>query len=102
MAKYNKLVRDRIPEILDAKGVEYSLRIASEEELEERLLEKLLEEVQEFFEHPNVEELGDILEVIKALEKLPQYADLEAVRLLKREERGGFEKRIILQGDKSK
>ena len=63
--KYNKLVRDKIPEILG-----------------------------------DPEELADVLEVVEALKKLPDYENVEELRKKKFEERGGFEKRIILKGDK--
>lgn len=99
MAHYNKLVRDRIPEILDAKGIPYDLRIAEDAEYKTELIKKLVEEAAEFSEVSSVEELSDVLEVISALQTLPEYADVESVRALKREERGGFDKKIILRGE---
>ncbi len=100
MESYNKLVRDRIPEILDEKGISYEKRIASSEEYKIELIKKLNEEIQEFSEAGDSEELADILEVIEALKKLPDYRDVEAIRQKKREERGGFDGRIILKGEK--
>ncbi len=100
MAKYEKLVRDRIPEILDGKGVPYEKRTASENEYKQELVKKLLEESQEFAEATSVEELADVLEVVRALQLLPEYVDAELVRKAKREERGGFDARIILKGEK--
>jgi len=100
MESYNKLVRDRIPEILDSKGVPYEERTASPEEYKAELIKKLLEEIAEFAEESSPEELADILEVIEALKQLPEYTDVETVRLKKRTERGGFDKRIILKGEK--
>lgn len=100
MEKYTKLVRDKIPEILDEKGVPYEKKFASGEELKNFLVLKLEEEMAEFKEAKNVEELADILEVIKALKDLPEFSDVESVREKKREERGGFEKGIILTGEK--
>lgn len=100
MAPYNKLVRDRIPEILDAKGILYEKRVASDEEYEAELIKKLVEEAHEFAEAGSVEELADVLEVVEALRALPEYADVERVRLVKKAERGGFQKRIILKGEK--
>lgn len=97
---YNKLVRDKIPEYLDSKGILYEKRIAGEEEYKEELIKKLGEEVQEFLEAKNEEELADILEVIEALKKLSEFASVEEVRQKKLEEKGGFEKRIILKGEK--
>lgn len=97
---YNKLVRDKIPEYLDSKGILYEKCIAGEEEYKEELIKKFGEEVQEFLEAKNEEELADILEVIEALKKLSEFASVEEVRQKKLEEKGGFEKRIILKGEK--
>ncbi len=100
MKSYNKLVRDKIPEILQRKGVSYEKRIASPEEYKEELVKKLVEEVGEFTEAGDPEELADVLEVIEALRKLPEYGKIEDLRLQKREERGGFDEKIILKGEK--
>lgn len=100
MNTYNKLVRDKIPEILDQKGVSYEKRIASQEEYKEELIKKLREELEEFEQAQDIEELADIVEVIRALEKLPEYRHVEEVRKKKAEERGAFEKRIILKGER--
>ena len=97
---YNKLVRDRIPEILDAKNVPYEKRIATPEEYKAELIKKLGEEIKEFIEAGDAEELADVLEVIEALKKLPDYQETEELRKKKREERGGFDERIILKGEK--
>lgn len=98
--KYNKLVRDRIPEILDKKGVPYEKRVANDFEYKEELIKKLEEEIVEFKEAGSVEELADILEVVDALKKLPEYANVLDVQKTKREEKGGFEKRLIVSGEK--
>ncbi len=98
--EYNKLVRDKIPEILDKKNLFYEKKIASNEEYKKELVKKLLEEANEFFETPTGEELGDVIEVIMALKKLPEYLNVEEIRKKKRNARGGFEQRIILKGEK--
>ncbi|PIR98114.1 MAG: phosphoribosyl-ATP pyrophosphohydrolase [Candidatus Colwellbacteria bacterium CG10_big_fil_rev_8_21_14_0_10_42_22] len=98
--KYNKLVRDKIPEILDAKGMPYERRIATDEEYRIELLKKFKEESDEFLEVETPEELADVLEVIEALKQLPDYVEVEEVRIKKRRERGGFDQRIILRGEK--
>lgn len=100
MTAYEKLVRDGIPALLDEKGVSYEKRIADDVEYKTELVKKLVEEAGEFAEVTSVEELGDVLEVIAALQKLPEYADVEAVRREKREERGGFDGKVILKGEK--
>jgi predicted house-cleaning noncanonical NTP pyrophosphatase (MazG superfamily) len=98
--KYNKLVRDRIPEILDKKGVPYEKRLASDDEYKTELIKKLEEEIVEFKEEGSIEELADIMEVVDALKKLPDYANVLDVQKQKRDERGGFDERIILKGEK--
>lgn len=100
MSKYNKLVRDRIPEMLDGKNIPYEKRIAGPEEYKIELIKKLVEEAREFEVDGRVEELADVLEVIEALKKLPEYTAVEEVKQKKKEERGGFEERIILKGEK--
>ena len=101
MEQYNKLVRDKIPEILDAKGVRYEKWVAEEDEYRQELIRKLEEETDEFAQNPTIEELADVMEVVAALQALPEYAHAEEVRKHKRAERGGFEKRIILKGEKA-
>ncbi len=100
MESYNKLVRDRIPEILDEKGVSYEKRIASPEEYRAELIKKLAEEIQEFSTAGDPEELADVIEVVESLKQLPEYYEVEAIRQKKREERGGFDEKFILKGQK--
>ena len=100
MAKYNKLVRDKIPEMLDKKGISYEKRVASKGEYKVELIKKLNEEVMEFTEEESVEELADVMEVLEALRQFPEYNDAEKIRIKKFKERGGFNKRIILKGEK--
>lgn len=100
MESYNKLVRDKIPEILAGKGISYEKRIASDEEYKEELVKKLGEETEEFLKAGDPEELADVIEIIEALKKLPDYENVEELRIKKLEERGGFEQKIILKGEK--
>lgn len=102
MEKYNKLVRDRIPEMIKEAGKTPITRILSEEEMEEFLIQKLEEEVQEFKDGRDYEELADILEVLDALVKLrgEDLYSLERVKTDKKAERGGFEEGILLEGVK--
>lgn len=102
MAYYEKLVRDNIPEILDAKGVPYEKRIATDDEYHQELIKKLVEEAQEFAEAGTVEEFADVLEVVKTLRTLTPYKEVEEIREKKVTERGGFNERIILSGDDGK
>jgi predicted house-cleaning noncanonical NTP pyrophosphatase (MazG superfamily) len=100
MGKYNKLVRDKITDFLDGKGITYEKRIATEEEYKIELIKKLEEEAKEFSEEGSPEELADVIEVVEALKKLSDYHNVEEIRIKKLEERGGFDKKIILKGEK--
>ena len=95
---YNKLVRDRIPEIIECSGKKAAIRAAGEAEYKQLLRQKLLEEVNEYMENGSSEELADILEVITALAGTHSlsFADLVRMAEEKRKERGGFEERIVL------
>jgi predicted house-cleaning noncanonical NTP pyrophosphatase (MazG superfamily) len=99
MKKYNKLVRDRIPEILAKQGQNPVTRILDNNEYVEGLMDKLCEEVDEFDEDRNVEEMADILEVLMALASALGISqqDLRKVREKKALTRGGFKKRILLE-----
>ena len=101
MTYYDKLVRDGIPTVLKAAGVPYETRTAEPRERYFLLLQKLKEEVAELvdagFNEEILQESADILEVLDAIAKL--LGDPNGARdrqLAKREERGGFEKWIVL------
>ncbi len=99
--RYNKLVRDRIPEIVRKAGKTPYTRIASDAELRALLESKLQEETDELLSSPptkRAEELADILEVVHALARLEGLTleALEALRARKAAERGGFEEKLVL------
>jgi predicted house-cleaning noncanonical NTP pyrophosphatase (MazG superfamily) len=96
---YNKLVRSKILEILDAKGITHKSHIADKAEYGEKLYEKLVEESGELAKDRNKEELADLLEVIEAVKKMNSWdtQEIEEIRLKKRSERGDFESPIILE-----
>lgn len=95
-----KLVRDYIPEIIEADG-KWCLtrRVHGSDEHMVMLKEKIYEEAQEFIENPCYEEAADMLEVIKAMCHLNDlnFELLETFAQKKKEERGGFFNGIILQ-----
>lgn len=95
---YNKLVRDHIPDIIKANGVECKIEILSDKEYLKMLDAKLDEELAEYHNDQNIEELADLLEVIYAVAIAHGHSldELEAVRAKKFVERGGFVKKILL------
>lgn len=99
MKTYNKLVRDKIPEIVRDDGKDCDVEIASKDKHYKLLKEKLIEETEEFLEDENLEELADILEVLFSLSESLGYReeDLLKKREDKKHERGGFKKGIILK-----
>ncbi|PIR38222.1 MAG: hypothetical protein COV34_01245 [Candidatus Zambryskibacteria bacterium CG10_big_fil_rev_8_21_14_0_10_42_12] len=96
--KYYKLVRDKIPAIIQDKGQTCTFHVAEEEEYEVKLKEKLREEIEEFLAKLHEEELADVMEVIEALMKFKgiDRDRLERIKQQKRDERGGFDARCIL------
>ena len=97
--KHNKLVRDRIPEIIEASGRTCVREILSDEDYLRMLDAKLDEELAEYHKDQNIEELADLMEVILAAVIARGYTleQLERVRAEKAAERGGFEKKILLK-----
>lgn len=97
--KYDKLVRDRIPEIIKNDGKKAVTRILNDEQFKVYLEKKLDEEVKEFHESKSLEELADILEVIYTLGSAYGYSasSLFAARVNKSNMRGGFYDKILLE-----
>ena len=100
MTKYEKLVRDRIPDMIRAQGETPLTRVLNTEEYLRCLEGKLDEEVAEYHRDKNPEELADILEVILALAAANGWSreELEQIYRRKHDARGGFEERIYLIG----
>ena len=97
MKVYNKLVRDKIPQIIEANGQKAQLKILEDDAYLASLEEKLNEEVGEYHRDKNLEELADILEVVYALaDEIGSREELMAIFDKKHQARGGFEKRYYL------
>lgn len=102
MPIYNKLVRDKIPQVIEKTNKQFSTRILSKEEYMVEVKKKMNEELEEYQEAATneeaVEELADLLELVHAAVKIhgATIEQLEEVRRAKAEKRDGFEKRIFL------
>ena len=96
---HNKLVRDRIPEIIEASGKTCVTEVLPQDAYIRALDEKLNEELAEYQQSKSLEELADLLEVMGAVVKARGYTwdDLTRVRKEKRAQRGAFDQRIFLK-----
>lgn len=97
--KYHKLVRDRIPEIIEKQGKTCVTEVLSQDAYIRMVDEKLNEELAEYQESKSLEELADLLEVMEAAVIARGYTweELLQVRDEKRQKRGGFQERILLK-----
>lgn len=99
MKVYDKLVRDRIPEIIEASGSKCEIETVSDEVALEYLYRKLSEEVSELLEDRNLDEIADVMEVLFAIGKKYGYSEDDVLgrRNEKRTARGGFEDNLVLK-----
>lgn len=99
MKVHNKLVRDKIPEIIETVGKRCTIHILTDEEYILALEAKLNEEVAEYQKDKNIDEMADILEVLQAICVARGYSfdELEETRAKKANERGRFQKKIFLE-----
>lgn len=100
MKIYNKLVRDKIPEIIAGdNGKTCVTRIMEDDEYLKALNTKMQEELKEYLESGDVEELADLEEVLRAIldVKKVSYDEFEKIRKAKVNKRGAFKKKIFLE-----
>ena len=97
--EYNKLIRDRIPEIIAANGRSAQFRVLSDDEYAAALERKLTEEVAEYLESRAPVELADVLEVVQALaeNKGLSFDELLAIKAEKQRTNGAFRKKLFLE-----
>ena len=99
MINYDKLIRDKIPEIIEQSGKKCIIEVMDNDTYIEYLDQKLNEELAEYQQDKSIEELADLLEVIYAVASARGYSieELERIRAEKAEKRGGFKDRIWLK-----
>ncbi len=99
MTQYHKLVRDKVPDRIAAKGESYTMHIADDAEYREKLKEKLREEVEEWAHEESLEEMADVFEVITAILEFKGWTIEQVVEKQKekRKTHGAFTKKIILE-----
>ena len=97
--EYHKLVRDRIPEIIEKDGKTCKWSVLTQQDYITLLDQKLNEELTEYQESKSMEELADLLEVMSAVAAArgSSLDEVERIRFGKKEKRGGFEKKILLE-----
>ena len=98
---YNKLVRDKIPEIIERnEGRSCKTKVLNDDEYLFELNKKIKEELDEYLESGEVEELADLEEVLRAIldSKGVSYEEFEKIRQEKVNKRGAFKDRIYLEG----
>lgn len=98
MTTYYKLVRDKIPEMIQRQGERPAFIALPDDRYIDELDKKLMEEAEEYQQSKELEELADILEVIYAICDARGYSleELNSVREEKRHLRGGFSKKYFL------
>lgn len=102
MPTYNKLVRDRIPEVIENTGKKFHTTVLSQDAYIEELRKKSFEELEEYIaaetDAEALEELADMFEILHALAAVhgSTIQGVEKIRKEKEQKRGGFNERIFL------
>ncbi|MBU1036881.1 nucleoside triphosphate pyrophosphohydrolase [Patescibacteria group bacterium] len=104
MKKYNKLIRDKIPEIIEKNGLKSKVKILNNEKYKKELLKKIVEEAKEVLATKGdkkglTKEIGDVLEIINYLIKVftLDKKEIERIRQQRKKSRGGFDKKLFLE-----
>lgn len=98
---HKKLIRDKIPQVIEASGDKYEVRVMKKREFERELKKKLVEEAKELIEVKRKDLLNEIADVLELLKSIAEHYKIdfklvEEKQVKKRKERGGFKKRLFL------
>jgi predicted house-cleaning noncanonical NTP pyrophosphatase (MazG superfamily) len=95
---YNKLVRDKIPQLIEESGRRYTSRILDEKEYFDALIDKVIEEIEEYRVSGLEEEIADVYEALDCLVEFKEYEPmhLDYLQLIRKEARGSFKERVLL------
>jgi len=102
MKKYNKLIRDKIPEVIEDSGKSYKIRKLDDREYLEKVKEKIIEETNELVESKSrvdiINEIADVYEIIEALMDIKKItpSEVSKVKENKKVSRGAFDKKLLL------
>ena len=101
---YNKLIRDKIPDIIEKDGCSYKTRTLRQKEYKQELLKKLVEEANETLETNGskkelVKEIGDVQEIINYIIQTFNLdtKEIEKIRKKRKTSRGVFDKKLFLE-----
>jgi predicted house-cleaning noncanonical NTP pyrophosphatase (MazG superfamily) len=96
--EYNKLVRDKIPEIIKNSGRSCEYKILGESEVKNALKEKLIEKADVFSKRPSEDELSDIYELLSAIVETYEYEPLhiDYLKLQNKENKGSYSEKVYL------
>jgi predicted house-cleaning noncanonical NTP pyrophosphatase (MazG superfamily) len=99
MKRYNKIIRDNIPEIIQQSGKQYTIETVEDKDAVKYLIDKLFEEATELKNKFSIEEIADLQEVLDAIidKSGVEKSELATIKRDKHKERGGFNKNIILK-----
>ena len=98
---HKKLIRDKIPQVIEASGDKYEVRVMRKREFERELKKKLVEEAKELIEVKRKDLLNEMADVLELLKSIAEHYKIdfklvEEKQVKKRKERGGFKKRLFL------
>jgi len=98
---HKKLIRDKIPQVIETSGGKYELRVMGKSEFEKELKKKLIEEAKELIEVPRKDLLNEMVDVLELLKSIAEHYQIdfklvEERQVKKRKQRGGFKKRLFL------